>query len=272
MNLVQAKDISFKYASRPIIQDLSFTILQGEVLSLLGPNGSGKTTLLKVLLGLVRPQGGTVTIQGKPLQSYSTKDLAQIIAYVPQVHRIAFSYTVEEVVQMGRVAHYGLFGRVTAHDKRIAHEAMERLKIRHLAKSRYSEISGGERQLTLIARALTQGAKILILDEPLNGLDYGNQIHVLEQITRLSREGYTCIKTTHFPDHALWMASRVILLNQGRIIADGKPDSVLTTEVLSALYRAEVAVVTIADGVRSCIPQTILHHLPVPETNTAFVR
>ncbi len=264
MDKIVADSIVFGYTRQSILHGVSFKVVQGEVLSLLGPNGCGKTSLLKILLGLLRPLSGSVTIDGIPVGVMSPKELARRVAYVPQLHRIAFSYRVIDVVLMGRLAHSGLFGRTTTEDEQIAEAALARLDISHLAGAAYSEISGGERQLTLIARALTQEAKTLILDEPLNGLDYGNQIRVLEQISSLAADGFTFVKTTHFPDHALWMASRVVLLNNGRIIADGVPHEVMNGRTLSNLYMADIALVSVGDGVRTCLPRTVLDTKPVP--------
>jgi len=264
MEKVHAASIAFGYTGKRVLNNVSLTVRQGEVVSLLGPNGSGKTSLLKILLGLLRPQCGEVHIDGLPVAGQSPKDLAKRVAYVPQLHRMAFGYRVLDVVLMGRLAHSRLFGRTRRQDEHIARTALERMSVSHLAEANYSEISGGERQLTLIARALTQGARTLIMDEPLNGLDYGNQIRVLEQITSLAADGYTFIKTTHFPDHALWMASRVALLRQGRIIADGPPDQVMNAKMLSSLYQADISLVSVGGGVRTCLPRSVLHNVPVP--------
>lgn len=264
MDKIVADSIVFGYSRKTVLHGVCLRVGQGEVLSLLGPNGSGKTSLLKILLGLLRPASGSVAIDGRPVETMSPKELARSVAYVPQLHRTAFSYRVVDVVLMGRLAHTGLFGRTTKDDERIAEAALDRMGIAHLAEATYSEISGGERQLALIARALTQGAKTLILDEPLNGLDYGNQIRVLEQITGLAAEGFTFVKTTHFPDHALWMASRVILLHHGRIIADGHPHEVMNGRTLSSLYLADIALVPVGDGQRTCLPRSVLDGKPVP--------
>lgn len=258
MEKIRARHIVFGYTSCHVLHDVSLRVHQGEVVSLLGPNGSGKTSLLKILLGLRTAQSGEVHIEGHAVTSLSPRELARRVAYVPQVHRMAFAYHVQDVVLMGRMAYADIFGRVSGKDLDIAQNALKRLRIDHLADASYGEISGGERQLTLIARALAQGARILILDEPLNGLDYGNQIRVLEHITRLAAEGYTFIKTTHFPDHALWMATRVLLLHQGSIVADGPPSDVLQEATLSHLYQADIAMVSVAPTLKACLPRSVL--------------
>ncbi len=243
--LIQTLAISFAYHNRKVLHEVTLDFKQGEVVSLLGPNGSGKTTLLKILLGLLKPQSGSVRFEGRLLQSYARNELAQRIAYVPQVHREAFAYTVADVVLMGRMPYHGFFSTYSARDREIAEGAMARLNILELQNRAYTEISGGERQLTLIARAVAQGANVFIMDEPVNGLDYGNQMRLLADINGLAKEGLTFIMTTHFPDHALMTADRVILFKEGTVIADGAPETTITKETLHALYRIDVHVATI---------------------------
>jgi len=255
--LMQALAVSFAYRGRKVLHEISLDFRKGEVVSLLGPNGSGKTTLLKILLGLLVPQSGFVHFEDRLLQGYPRNELAKRIAYVPQVHREAFAYTVEEVVLMGRMPYHGFFSTSSGQDREIARMAMAKLGILHLHDRPYTEISGGERQLTLIARALTQGADVFIMDEPVNGLDYGNQMRLLNDINGLASDGLTFIMTTHFPDHALLTADRVVLLKEGTVLADGAPATVMTTEMLQTLYRVEVEVVSLpgrSGSVRVCVP------------------
>ncbi|MGD9948498.1 MAG: ABC transporter ATP-binding protein [Desulfobulbus sp.] len=255
--LLQALALRFAYRERIILDDISLDFQAGEVVSLLGPNGSGKTTLLKTLLGLLKPQSGMVYFEGRLLQSYSRSALAKRIAYVPQVHREAFAYSVEDVVLMGRMPYHGLFSTYSHEDRKIATAAMARLDILKFKDRAYTEISGGERQLTMIARSIAQGAGVFIMDEPVNGLDYGNQMRLLADINGLAKDGLTFIMTTHFPDHALMTADRVILFNSGTVIADGRPEDVITRDSLRDLYRIEVNVAAIpgTNGTgRVCVP------------------
>jgi len=255
--LLKAENICCGYSGSAVLNDVSLTIARGEIVSLLGPNGSGKTTLLKVLLGLHKMESGRVLLEGREISSLDRKALARSIAYVPQLHRPSFSYRVLDVVLMGRMPHKPFFTRFNQQDRELALEALEKLSIPHLAERPYTEISGGERQLTLIARAMTQGAHTFILDEPANGLDYGNQIRLLEELARLCDAGYTFIKSTHFPDHALWVADRVLMLDHGRIIADGSPDETITTESLFRLYGREVDVHSLKENFKVCVPSRI---------------
>lgn len=232
MYLIAVDDVTYSYFHEPVLRNVTFSIASGEIVSLLGPNGSGKTTLLKLLLGLYQPQSGQVLLDGRPVSAIAPRQLARWIAYVPQVHRLSFGYRVLDVVLMGRLPHKPFFFRYSRADEQIAIQALKRLSISHLKDRPYTEVSGGERQLILIARALAQGADIFIMDEPVNGLDYGNQIRLLARIADLADSGYTFIKTTHFPDHALWIADRVVMLKAGQVVADGQTVEVVNPGTL----------------------------------------
>lgn len=243
-----AHDIHFAYAGRPVLRGVSLIVRPGEVVSLLGANGSGKTTLLRVLLGLARPKTGYVTVNDTPLARYTPKELARILAYVPQTHTTPFPYTVRDIAVLGRLPHTGLVRSATRTDYEIALETLARLGIAHLADRPYTEISGGERQLTLIARALVQGARILIMDEPVTGLDYGNQLTFLSQLRRLATEGYAIIKATHHPEHTLMASTRVAILRNGVVTLDGPPAEVVTPATIEDIYRVQVSAFRSPDG------------------------
>jgi iron complex transport system ATP-binding protein len=255
MTLVTVDQVSFSYNGTTVLDDVSLSVGSGDILSVLGPNGSGKTTLLKLILGLYKPGKGRVSLEGRPVKSLLSKDLARSIAYVPQVHRIAFAFRMLDVVMMGRIPHKPFFFRYSKNDEHLAELSMERLGILHLKDRPYTAVSGGERQLCLIARALAQGARVFVMDEPVGGLDYGNQIRLLSIIRDLSKEGYTFIQSTHFPDHALWMAGRVMMLNKGRVVAEGKSEEAVTSEALSALYRVPMDVTRTTCGLAVCVPK-----------------
>ncbi len=259
MGLIQAAHIIFSYRGTAVLNNVSLAIRAGEVVSLLGPNGCGKTTLLKILLGLLPPQNGKVLFHGKDVATMSARELAGKMAYVPQTHRIGFAYRVLDVVLMGRTPHKRFFSDYSKQDVEIALHCLERLSIADLSERPYNEISGGERQLTLIARALAQGARTLIMDEPASGLDYGNQIRLLTRISDLSHDGYTFIKSTHAPDHALWIANRVLIMKGGSIIADGKPQDVINGEAISRLYSTQVGIVSVSDTLRMCVPHAMMN-------------
>ncbi|MBN2040372.1 MAG: ABC transporter ATP-binding protein [Spirochaetes bacterium] len=254
---LELKDLSFGYTKRKILEDINFTISKGQIVTILGPNGCGKSTLIRLMLGFLKPDKGNVILDGKDLIYTTNKELACEIAYVPQIHKSAFPYSVIDVVLMGRIPHKSFFFKYSKGDLEIANDSLKRLSISHLADRPYTEISGGERQLTIIARALSQGARTFIMDEPAGGLDYGNQLRLLEEILKLSEAGYTFIKSTHSPEHALWIADRVIMIKNGSLFADGKSDEVVTSNNLKSLYRIEVKVEKVNGSIRVCVPQKL---------------
>ena len=257
--MLAADHISFGYSpGGDLIRDLSFTIGVGDVVCLLGPNGAGKTTLLRCLLGISKVSAGCVRLQGRPLASLSSAELAKTMAYVPRSATTVFPYKVLEMVVMGRTPHLGFGAVPSKQDMNIAAEALDQLGIAHLADRTFSEVSGGERQLTLIARALTQQAGLLILDEPTSSLDFGNQVRILKIIDKLAKGGYTIVMTSHFPNHAFLTCNRVIMMKKGLITAAGDPDEVVTESNLSELYGTSVKIFRIEDGttnpVKVCLP------------------
>ncbi len=249
-----ASDLAYGYRERIIGREIALDLRAGEVLALLGPNGHGKTTLLKTLLGLLPPHAGQLTLDGQPLGSLSLRERAKKLGYVPQAHAGIFAFTVLEVVLMGRTSHGGLFGKPSRRDHEVAAAMIERLGIGALAQRPYTEISGGERQLALIARALAQEPAFIILDEPTASLDFGNQGKVMGEIRRLAGEGLGVLFTTHDPNQALAYADRVMLLRDGAAIATGQSAALLTRERLEDLYRAPVAVVRGGDGRVAFLP------------------
>jgi len=236
---LKVKDLACGYRRRPVIQGVSCSVEPGEVLCLLGPNGSGKTTLFKTLLGLLHPHRGRVFIEGEDIHRWPRERLAQVMGYVPQSHVPPFPFKVLDVVLMGRTPHLGPLDSPGPRDMELAHRALAVLGISHLADRPYTEISGEERQLTLIARALAQEPKILVMDEPTAALDFGNQLLVLSYIKSPADMGLAIIMSTHFPDHALLYGSKVLLLKGGKVYAQGLPEEVVTEKSLEDLYGME---------------------------------
>lgn len=248
-------DVAFAYGRRPVLAGLSLSLEPGRVTALLGPNGSGKSTLLKLLLGILRPGRGRVCFKGRELGAYSRKALARQVAYLPQNHRAVFAFSVLDVVLLGRLPHVGFcvpFGR---RDRNLALESLEQLGIARLAGVPYTEISGGEQQLTLLARALAQGAEVFVMDEPESALDYGNQVRLLERVSVLAESGRTFLFSTHSPDHALRVAHRAVLLRGGAVLGDGVPAEVINGDSLAGLYDVEARLEAFEDGTRVCLPR-----------------
>ncbi|MFD1775769.1 ABC transporter ATP-binding protein [Paenibacillus rhizophilus] len=256
--MLEIENLSCGYGDKPVVKDVSFSVRAGEIMCLLGPNGAGKTTLFKTLLSFLKPLGGTVKINGQSTAGWSRQVLARAVGYVPQAHSAPFPFSVIDVVTMGRTAHLGLFAAPNSKDKSIADEALHSLQIDSLRNRIYTELSGGERQMVLIARALAQQPDILIMDEPTSNLDFGNQIRMLEQIRLLSNRGMTVVMTSHFPDHAFLCSDRAALLRRGLPFLAGSVKEVVTSGNLISAYGidVEVAEFTAASGrkVKTCVP------------------
>ena len=239
---VEIEDLHFSYSSHEVLKGFSLSASRGEIMYVLGPNGAGKTTLFRCLMGHIKPSSGKVLINGKPTDNYSSQELAREVAYIPQSCVPSFNYSVRQIAAMGRTSHLSLFASPSEKDYRITDAALEKLGIRQLADCGISEISGGERQLALIARALSQEAKILIMDEPTSNLDYGNQLRVQSLMRTLAHEGMLVLMSSHNPQFALHFADRVAAISGGKSIACGKPEEVINSSLLSELYGGSVKV------------------------------
>ena len=232
------------YQNIIINNNISFSIESGEIICLLGPNGVGKTTLFKGLLGLVDVISGNVLVDGENIRNWDNRRLARTIAYVPQAHTPPFAFLVLDVVIMGRNAHMNSFSSPTDEDVKIADETLKRLGITHLRNRIYTEISGGERQMVLIARALVQQPAFLVMDEPTANLDYGNQVRVLSQIKELASSGIGIIMTSHSPDHAFLCSTKVALFLKDRTLLIGSPNEIVTEKNLQQAYGVEINIIT----------------------------
>jgi iron complex transport system ATP-binding protein len=256
--MLDVENLTCGYGSRTIVRDASLAISAGEIMCLLGPNGSGKTTFFKTILGFLKPLGGRMRMEGEDIACMKRTRLARSVAYVPQSHAPSFPFRVSEVVTMGRTAHLGLFASPSRRDVEVARESLDTVGIGYLADKPYTEISGGERQMTLIARALAQQAKLLIMDEPTSSLDFGNQVRVLGHIRKLTARGIGILFTTHIPGHALLCADRVAVMHGGTIRRTGTPHDIVTETCLRELYGVEARVIdwTDKDGARfgACVP------------------
>lgn len=255
--MLEVRDLRAGYGHFEIVHGISFDVAESEFVCILGANGCGKTTTLKTVLGLMPPLSGTVEMDGAPVASMGESQRAKLFAYIPQTHTPPFPFTVHDVVQLGRTAYVDRLSRSNAHDEDVVASCMERMGIDDLANQPYTQLSGGQQQLVLIARALAQEPELLVMDEPTASLDFGNQQLVLRQMLHLAEEGMSVLMVTHDPDHALLCASRVVVMEEGRITAQGRPSEVLETKLLKRIYRAnlEVTDVKLHDRTqRVCVP------------------
>jgi iron complex transport system ATP-binding protein len=254
---LEARDLDYGYRGHVVGRGANLALSNGEVVCVLGPNGGGKTTLFRTLLGLMPPLGGQALLDGVEMSTRSRSEIARMVGYVPQAHLGYFPFTVEDVVLMGRTAHLSPFAVPSRRDREQALTAIERVGLAHLADAVYTRISGGERQLTLIARALAQATPLLVMDEPTASLDFGNQVRVLETIVRLAQEGIGVLLSTHDPDQVFLCADRVALVHRGSVTDIGPPERGLSAQVLRDLYGIDVEISTIRIGGkprRVCIP------------------
>jgi iron complex transport system ATP-binding protein len=253
MNL-EVEHVTCGYGAKGVVHDVSFALGPGDILCVLGGNGSGKTTLFKAILGLLPLQAGRISLGGEDTARWSRERVARAMAYVPQAHTPPFAFTVREVVTMGRASHLHWSASPGYRDEALADEAMHTLSIEHLADARYTEVSGGERQLVLIARALAQEAQVLVMDEPASSLDFGNQVRVLTQVKTLAARGLVLLMTTHSPNHAFQCASRVAILKAGRLLAHGRPADTLTEACLTETYAMPLRVIDLGGHRKTCVP------------------
>jgi iron complex transport system ATP-binding protein len=256
---IHAENIAFSYSqetARSIFRNVSLTVQSGDVFCLLGPNGIGKSTLLKCLSGMLRIQQGRIFLNGRDLSEFRLTDVAKHIGYVPQGLTSAFPFRIKDIIVMGRAPHLSVLASPSRADREIACKAMETVGVAHLADRPCNSVSGGEWQLTLIARALVQEPQILLLDEPTSHLDMGNQLKILQVIQDLANDGMTIVMASHFPDHAFLVANVVAILNNGQIAQVGVPDEVITEKNLKATYGVDVRVVQLEEGGlrKACFP------------------
>ena len=246
--ILSVENLSFSYTRRPVLQDVSFAAEKGELLSILGPNGVGKSTLFRCILGSLEGYSGRICVDGRDIRTLPHRERARRMAYIPQIHRPTFGYTVLDTVLMGTTQQLSPLQQPGREQVYMARSALERVGVSHLAERNFAHLSGGEQQLVLIARALAQQSDILIMDEPTSALDYGNQFRVLQQVRALSREGYTVLLSTHNPQHALTFAHRVLALQDGSVAALGPSGDVLTPDLLRRLYGVDTALADTPGG------------------------
>ena len=234
--MLEVEHLCFSYGKREVLRGVDLRAEPGELVFVLGANGAGKTTLFRCILGLLPGYQGCVRVDGCDVSSLAPRALAKKIAYIPQTSHMIFPYTALELVLMGTNHRLGLFSAPGRRERAIAMEALEELGIADYAHRSFAELSGGEQQLVLAARALAQQARLLLMDEPTSALDFGNQVRVLERVSALTLRGYTVLLSCHNPQHAMLYAQRVVALHDGLVAADGPPDQALDEALMRKLY------------------------------------
>jgi len=253
---IEARDVRFSYAPEAdVLRGLSIAIAPGEFAGVIGPNGAGKSTLLKILAGVARPLSGEALLFGKDISRIPRREAARALALVPQSTETLFSFSVGEVVLMGRHPYGSLMAFEGAEDREIALEAMERTGVARFEKRSFHELSGGERQLVVLARALTQRPSVLLLDEPTSSLDLRHQAEIYRILTDLNRSGLTVVVVTHDLNLAARYCRRIDALAEGRIVATGAPAELLREPLVRDLYGAEVDVFADAAGRPIVLPR-----------------
>ena len=240
--IYEIKNLLYRYpgGERNVLNGASLTVGEGELLTILGRNGAGKSTLFACMLGLLKPQGGEILLEGRPLPSLSERQIATVSAFVPQSHEPAFDFTVFDYVLMGCAAKVSLLSHPGKAEEERAQRALEQMGISALSHRSYRELSGGERQQVTIARAIAAEPKIILFDEPTAHLDFANQIKVLRIIKTLSEKGYAVAVTTHDPNHALLLGGTVAILDADGRLRTGKCSELITEEVLAGVYGTDV--------------------------------
>jgi iron complex transport system ATP-binding protein len=243
--VLEARSLALRRGPRQVLREVSLALAAGDCAALLGVNGAGKTTLLRLLLGLIGPDSGEILLDGRPLQAHGRREIARRMAYVPQAHVPSFPFTVREIVGMARAPKAWRGGRPNRDDEAAVSVALARLGMLGFAERSYAELSGGERQAVLIARALAQGARILLMDEPTASLDLGQQTRLMSLLGEIAREGCAIMVSIHQPELGMRWFNRAVLLHDGAVLGDGPPRTVLTEDHLSKLYGVRAKLVEI---------------------------
>lgn len=253
---IQVRNLKFSYGKHAVLNGLDFSFDEGQMVCVLGKNGAGKSTLFRCILGLLKGFEGEICIDHLDVKTMSAGMLAKKIAYIPQNHSATYAFAVRDMVLLGTTATLGRFENPGKMQREIADRALAQVGIEYLADRSYGEISGGEQQLALIARALAQQAKILVMDEPCANLDYGNQIRLLQMLKKLSKEGYLILQSTHNPEHAFLFADQAMALMDGKIAGLGAPQTILDQTLLEQMYHVGIDVYAIEnENMKVCVPR-----------------
>ncbi len=239
--ILQVENLSFRYphAKKNTLENISFSIKKNSLCGLLGPNGSGKSTLFRCCMNFLKAQQGSIKLNGKDISGLTVKSLARSISYVPQEHKQPFPFLVEDMVLMGRTSRMASSFNVDKVDIYKANQAMERVGIRHLHHIPFNQLSGGQRQLVLIARALAQESSLMLLDEPSSALDFSNQVLLWKLLKELAEDGIAILVCSHDPNYILWFCSDLIAMKEGKVLRQTHPNSLVDANLFSELYEIE---------------------------------
>lgn len=253
--MIEVNELSFSYPRLDVLKKVSFTIGSGKLITLLGPNGVGKSTLFKCILGLHKNYNGSIIINQENSKSMSPEIRSSWLAYIPQSHVTTFDYSVLEMVVMGTSNRISNFSTPRQSQYEIACHALEQMGLQDFSNRSFHKLSGGEQQLVLIARALAQQSKILIMDEPTSNLDFANQQRVMDHIKALTDIGYTVLLSNHNPQDAMLYSDQILALFNGKIIADGAPKDVLDQALMEKLYQTQVDIIAV-NGEQIILPRS----------------
>lgn len=255
MEILKVEKLWFDYPGKTVLKDIDFRVAAGAICGLLGPNASGKTTLLKCINGLLSPTRGDIVFDGRAVGSLNRRSIADIMAVVPQLTHVAFSFTAVQMVVMGRIAKTGAFAKPSCKDYRDAHDSLDDLGIGHLADCGFNELSGGEKQMVLLARALFQEPRLLLLDEPTSHLDFRNQHVILEAVRTLTRaKNLTTLVTLHDPNLAARYCTDMVMMKKGRVHHCGDTRTVFVRNTLESVYDMKVSVTSGSQGHYMVVP------------------
>lgn len=256
--MLRVENLNFSYGNREILKDINFFVEKGELVSVLGQNGVGKSTLFRCILGILNDYTGKIVVCGDDVRKLDPKTIAGRIAYIPQSQYPTFNYSVFDMVLMGTTGQFSAISTPGKKHTEEAENALEQMGIADLRNRGFRNISGGERQLVLMARAFAQNAKLWLLDEPTANLDFGNQMKVMSKLKELTEKGYLVVQSTHNPEQTFWFSDRILALKDGRILACGNPRQVATEEIMSQIYQIDVEICNLRNGdFKVCLPKKI---------------
>jgi iron complex transport system ATP-binding protein len=256
--ILKIKQATLGYPDAPVLTNVNLTIETGKALCLIGRNGAGKTTLFKSLLGILPVLSGEILLDGRDVRRYRPREYARLVACVPQARTLPFPFTAFEVALFGRTAHLPAYASPRRADRRIVEECMEKLQISHLQNRIFTQLSGGEQQMVIIARALAQQPLFMVMDEPAASLDFGNQIRIVAQVNRLKDRALGIVMATHSPDHAFMCNADVAVIHNGKVSQPDNCNRILTEKTLRKVYDVDVRVVPVKGEnnktIRTCVP------------------